>query len=98
MVESRQRVLNNNVEDNMELKLQHQSYYNTESKTTSNNVDLQTKFQLPNALFSSLSSVQKRAFLKWKNAAVNGENISNEKISDILRKGWEINSHSGSQK
>eukprot|EP00957_Ditylum_brightwellii_P177483 13518074-Ditylum_brightwellii.AAC.1 len=62
MVESRQRGQNKNEEDTMELKLQHQSYYNKES------IDLQTKLQLPNALISSFSSVQKKAFLKWKNA------------------------------
>eukprot|EP00957_Ditylum_brightwellii_P105283 8025841-Ditylum_brightwellii.AAC.1 len=85
MVESRQRGLNKNAEDTMELKLQHQSYYNKESKTSSNSVDLQTKLQLPNVLFLSLSSVQKRAFLKWKNATVNGDRVSNEEISELLR-------------
>eukprot|EP00957_Ditylum_brightwellii_P174014 13248863-Ditylum_brightwellii.AAC.1 len=73
MVESRQRVLNKNAEDNMELKLQHQSYHNKEIETTSSNRDLQTKLQLPNMLFLSLSSVQKKAFLKWKNDTVNGD-------------------------
>eukprot|EP00957_Ditylum_brightwellii_P120920 9222519-Ditylum_brightwellii.AAC.1 len=85
MVESRQRGLNKNAEDNMEFKLWCQSYTNKDSKTTSNNLDLQTKLQLPNTLFSSLSSDQKKAFLKWKNATANGERVSNEEILEILR-------------
>eukprot|EP00957_Ditylum_brightwellii_P091347 6954744-Ditylum_brightwellii.AAC.2 len=48
-------------------------------------MDLQTKLQLLNALFSSLSSVQKDAFLKWKNATWNGDRVSNEEIAKILR-------------
>eukprot|EP00957_Ditylum_brightwellii_P001711 132516-Ditylum_brightwellii.AAC.1 len=69
----------------MELKSQHQSYHNKESETTSSNTDTQTKLQLPNALFSSFSSVQKKAFLKWKNSTVNGDRVSNEEIPEILR-------------
>eukprot|EP00957_Ditylum_brightwellii_P064540 4897557-Ditylum_brightwellii.AAC.1 len=85
MVESRQSGLTKNAEDNMELKLQHQSYHNKDSKTMSNNSDLYMKLQLPNALFSSLSSVQKKAFLEWKNSTVNRERVPNEEISEILR-------------
>eukprot|EP00957_Ditylum_brightwellii_P030015 2271618-Ditylum_brightwellii.AAC.2 len=69
----------------MEPKLWHQSYHNKDSETTFNNLDLQMKLQLPNTLFSSLSFVQKKAFLKWKNTTVNSERISNEMISEILR-------------
>eukprot|EP00957_Ditylum_brightwellii_P180398 13742154-Ditylum_brightwellii.AAC.1 len=69
----------------MELKLRHQSYYNKENETSSSSVDLRTKLQLPNALISSLSSVQKKAFLGWKNATVNGDRVSNNEISELLR-------------
>eukprot|EP00957_Ditylum_brightwellii_P014481 1090566-Ditylum_brightwellii.AAC.1 len=69
----------------MELKLGCQSYYNNKSKTTSTNLDSRSKLQLPNTLFLSLSSVQKRAFLKWKNDTVSGEKVSIKEISEILR-------------
>eukprot|EP00957_Ditylum_brightwellii_P154983 11795980-Ditylum_brightwellii.AAC.1 len=69
----------------MELKLRSQSYHNKESKISSSSADLQTKLQLPNTLFLSLSSVQKKAFLKWKNATVNGDRVSNKEITELLR-------------
>eukprot|EP00957_Ditylum_brightwellii_P049714 3770147-Ditylum_brightwellii.AAC.1 len=87
MVESRQRGLNKNVEDNMELKSWCQSYYNKDSKATSKNSDLQTKLQLPNALFSPLSSVQKKAVLIWKNYTVNKEKEETSGNGKQKRKG-----------
>eukprot|EP00957_Ditylum_brightwellii_P203759 15336078-Ditylum_brightwellii.AAC.2 len=43
-------------------------------------------FQLPNSLFGSFSNEQKKAFLRWKNATLQGEKVSNDEISKNLKR------------
>eukprot|EP00957_Ditylum_brightwellii_P019301 1456087-Ditylum_brightwellii.AAC.1 len=49
------------------------------------NQDVRATLQIPNALFSSFLSDQKKAFLHWKNATVNGKSVTNEEITKLLK-------------
>eukprot|EP00957_Ditylum_brightwellii_P040490 3064178-Ditylum_brightwellii.AAC.1 len=69
MVESRQRGLNRVADQDMEVKSQKLQVKGNRGQPKSDTY-LRTALQIPNALFGSFLSEQKKAFLCWKNATV----------------------------
>ena len=82
MVESRQRVLDKRAEEAMDVKSRRGNF---NKETPKDNLNVKSILQIPQALFASFSPKQKKAFLRWKNATINGEQIGNNEIVKILK-------------
>eukprot|EP00957_Ditylum_brightwellii_P030332 2297061-Ditylum_brightwellii.AAC.2 len=84
MVESHQRGHNRMADKDMEVKSRCVKFNKNVGQPKSEN-NLRTALQIPNDLFGSFLSRQKKAFLWWKNATVKGESVPNEEVIKILK-------------
>jgi len=101
MVENRQRTLNATADIDMEVKSRRQARgdnHKSPPPTASSKTDITKIYNLPKPLWSSLSPQQQSAFIAHKKAQLRGDNLSNDKIKEILAGKGSSSGKSGSNK